>query len=146
MAASTSPTESQRHLRASIAANARWSTEDPAANAARGQAGLLARFEREAREAEPGLPGAEYARRAESARKAHMARLAFASSKVRGARRKVAPKVKEASLAKVNAAARAPLPSPEDGIARIPTTGEPEHRAARGRRPAARRSAGNGAA
>jgi hypothetical protein len=84
MAASTSPTESQRHLRASIAANARWSTEDPAANAARGQAGLLARFEREAREAEPGLPGAEYARRAESARKAHMARLAFASSKARG--------------------------------------------------------------
>jgi len=83
MAASTSLTPEQRTMRASIAAHTRWSREDPAANAARGQAGLLARFEREAREAEPGLSEAEYARRAESARKAHMARLAFASSKAR---------------------------------------------------------------
>jgi hypothetical protein len=138
-------TAQQNFLRARIAAYARWAKEDPAANAARGQAGLLAKFEREAREAEPGLTDAEYARRADSARKAHMARLAFASFKARGARRKVAPKVKEASLAKVKEAARAPLPPPEDGIARIPTTGEPERRAARGRRLAARRGAGDGA-
>jgi hypothetical protein len=76
-------TEPQLSLRAQIAANARWSKENPA----RGQAGLLAKFEREAREHEPGLTDAEYARRAESARKAHMARLAFASSKARGARK-----------------------------------------------------------
>jgi hypothetical protein len=70
-------------MRAQIAANARWAREDPAANAAIGQRGLLEKFEREAREAEPGLTDYEYARRAESARKAHMARLAFASSKAR---------------------------------------------------------------
>ena len=87
MAASTSLTETQRDLRASMAAHTRWSAEDPAANAARGQAGLLARFEREAREHEPGLTDAEYARRAESARQAHMAGLALAFSKARGARK-----------------------------------------------------------
>ena len=76
-------TETQLHLRAHKAALARWSRENPAGQAARGQAGLLARFEREAREHEPGLTDAEYARRAESARKAHMAGLAFASSKAR---------------------------------------------------------------
>jgi hypothetical protein len=80
-------TAQQNFLRAKIAAHARWAKENPAANAARGQAGLLARFEREAHEAEPGLSDAEYNRRAESARKAHMARLAFASSKARGARK-----------------------------------------------------------
>jgi hypothetical protein len=77
-------TREQRSIRASIAACTRWSKEDPAVNAARGQAGLLARFEREVREAEPGLSEAEYARRAESAYRAHMARLALASSKARG--------------------------------------------------------------
>jgi hypothetical protein len=76
-------TPAQRSLRASIAAHTRWSKEDPAANAARGQAGLLARFEREIRAADPTLPDAEVARRAESARQAHMARLALASSKAR---------------------------------------------------------------
>jgi hypothetical protein len=80
-------TPEQRHLRASIAAHARWSQENPAANAARGQAGLLAKFEREIRAADPDLPDAEVARRAESARRAHMGRLALASSKAR-ARRK----------------------------------------------------------
>lgn len=80
-------TPEQRHLRASIAAHARWSKENPAANAARGQAGLLAKFEREIRAADPALPDAEVARRAESARKAHMGRLALASSKARAARR-----------------------------------------------------------
>lgn len=80
-------TPEQRHLRASIAAHTRWSAEDPAANAARGQAGLLAKFEREARAADPTLPDAEIARRAQSAYRAHMARLSFASSKARGARK-----------------------------------------------------------
>jgi hypothetical protein len=77
----------QRTLRASIAANARWSRENPTANAERGQAGLLARFEREARAADPAAPDAEIARRAECARKAHMQRMALASSRARGARR-----------------------------------------------------------
>jgi hypothetical protein len=85
--AQTGLTKSQRTLRAAIAANARWSRENPAANAARGQAGLLAKFDREAREAEPGLTDAEYARRAQSAYRAHMARLALASSKARAARK-----------------------------------------------------------
>ena len=80
-------TPEQRHLRASFAAHTRWSQESPAANAARGQAGLLARFECEIRAADPALPDAEVARRAESARKAHMARLALASSKARTARK-----------------------------------------------------------
>jgi hypothetical protein len=78
-------TPEQRALRASAAALTRWSREDPSANAARGQAGLLARFEREARAAEPGLTDTEYARRAECARRAHMARLALSSSKARKA-------------------------------------------------------------
>ena len=80
-------TREQRSIRASIAAHTRWSREDPAANAARGQAGLLARFGREVREAEPGLSEAEYSQRAESAYRAHMARLALASSKARAARK-----------------------------------------------------------
>lgn len=79
-------TKAQRSLRASIAANTRWSREDPAANAARGQAGLLAKFEAEIRAADPDLPDAEVARRATSARRAHMQRLALASSKARRAR------------------------------------------------------------
>jgi hypothetical protein len=76
-------TKPQRILRAQIAANTRWSRENPTANAARGQAGLLARFEREAREADPGASGAEIARRAQAAHRAHMQRLALASSKAR---------------------------------------------------------------
>jgi hypothetical protein len=76
-------TPAQRQLRASIAANARWSREDPAANAARGQAGLLARFEREARAADPAASDAEIERRAQAAHRAHMQRLALASSKAR---------------------------------------------------------------
>ena len=80
-------TPEQRRLRASIAANDRWSRENPAATAARGQAGLLTKFEREARQAEPGLTEAEYARRAQAAHRAHMGRLALASSKARAARK-----------------------------------------------------------
>jgi hypothetical protein len=80
-------TPEQRTLRASIAAHTRWAQEDPTANAARGQAGLFAKFQREAREAEPGLSEAEYTRRAESAYRAHMARLSFACSTARGVRK-----------------------------------------------------------
>ncbi len=79
-------TPAQRSLRASIAANARWARENPAGNAARGQRGLLAKFDREAREAEPGLTETEYARRARSAYRAHMKRLQLASSKARSRR------------------------------------------------------------
>jgi hypothetical protein len=86
MAASTSLTPEQLRLRGKIAAGVRWSREDPAENAARGQAGLVAKFEREAREADPDTSDAEIARRAQCAYKAHMARLAFASSKARRAR------------------------------------------------------------
>jgi hypothetical protein len=81
--AQTGLTRTQRALRAQIAANDRWSRENPAENAARGQAGLLAKFDREAREAEPGLTEAEYARRAQAAYRAHMARLSLASSRSR---------------------------------------------------------------
>ncbi len=79
----TGLTRSQRSMRAAIAAHERWAAEDPSANAARGQVGLMARFEREARGAKPGLTDAEYARRAESARKAHMQRVRLARSKAR---------------------------------------------------------------
>jgi hypothetical protein len=84
-------TKPQLSLRAQIAAHARWSREDPAATAQRGQAGLLARFDREVREAEPGLSEAEYERRAQSAYRAHMARLALASSKARSRKASDAP-------------------------------------------------------
>jgi hypothetical protein len=80
-------TPEQRTLRAQIMANSRWAKEDPAANAARGQAGLYARFVREAYEAEPGISDAEAERRALCAYKAHMTRLALASSKARSARK-----------------------------------------------------------
>lgn len=76
-----------RSLRSSIAANIRWAREDPAPNAARGQAGLLAKFEEEIRAADPDLLDAEVARRVESARKAHMKRLAFKSAKARASRK-----------------------------------------------------------
>ena len=68
-------------MRASIAAFTRWSKEDPAANAARGQAGLRAKFERQVDAEFPGLPEAERNRRAEAAYRAHMKRLRFARSR-----------------------------------------------------------------
>lgn len=77
----------ERWLRAQIAANTRWSREDPTTNALRAQAGLLAKFEREV-DPDATLPPVERARRAESARKAHMLRLALRSSQAR--RRKAA--------------------------------------------------------
>lgn len=80
-------TPEQRRERATIAALTRWSQEEPAANAARGQAGLLARFEREIREKNPGLTDAEVAERAEKARAAHMKRMAFHRERNRQARK-----------------------------------------------------------
>jgi hypothetical protein len=79
-------TATQRIQRARIAALTRWSREDPAASAARGQAGLLAKFVEQV-DPDRVLPEAERIRRAEAARRAHMQRLAFRSSKVRARRR-----------------------------------------------------------
>ncbi|MGH8917627.1 MAG: hypothetical protein ACRDZY_18015, partial [Acidimicrobiales bacterium] len=58
----------------------------PAPTAARGQAGLQARFQRDV-DPDGALSPGERARRAESARRAHMQRLALASAKARGARK-----------------------------------------------------------
>jgi hypothetical protein len=71
-------TKSQRRIRASKAALTRWSQEDPAANAARGQAGLQRKFYNQT---DPTLPEAERQRRAYAAFRAHMAGLAFQRSK-----------------------------------------------------------------
>jgi len=67
---------------ATIAALTRWMNEDPAANAARGQAGLMAKF---LNQVDPlrVLPEAERTRRAEVARRLHMTRLAVASARAR---------------------------------------------------------------
>lgn len=75
-------TPEQRSQRARLAALTRWSKEDPRPNADRGQAGLLARFEREV-DPNNELAPAERTRRAEAARRAHMVALAFKSSKSR---------------------------------------------------------------
>jgi len=83
MAASTTLTAEQRSTRARLAAFARWSREDPAATAVRGQAGLIARFHREILAEHPDLSDAELGRRVEARRREHMARLSFASSKAR---------------------------------------------------------------
>jgi hypothetical protein len=82
MAAQTTLTPEQRSLRARIAANTRWSREDGKANAARGQAGLLAKFVDQV-DPDRVLPEDERLRRAEAARRTHMQRLAFLSSKAR---------------------------------------------------------------
>jgi hypothetical protein len=79
-------TPAQRKLRAQIAANSRWSKENSAANAARGQAGLVARFEREV-DPECALPLPERARRADAAYRAHFQRLALRSAKSRAVRK-----------------------------------------------------------
>jgi len=70
----------QRSQRSRIAALARWSRESPAANAARGQAGLLEKFRREALAADPTVTEPELTRRAEAGRREHMARLAYQRS------------------------------------------------------------------
>jgi hypothetical protein len=82
MAASTRLTPEQRSQRARIAALTRWANEDPTANALRGQAGLLRRFEDQV-DPDRTLPEAERNRRAAAARRAHMNSLAFKSAKAR---------------------------------------------------------------
>jgi hypothetical protein len=79
-------TSAQRKLRAQIAANSRWSREDPAPTAARGHAGLLARFEREV-DPDGTLSRQERARRTQAALRTHMQRLALRSSQARAARK-----------------------------------------------------------
>jgi hypothetical protein len=83
-------TPAQRKLRAQIAANTRWSREDPAPTAARGHAGLLARFEREI-DPDGTLSPQERARRTRAALRAHMKRLALRSSQARAARKAGVP-------------------------------------------------------
>jgi hypothetical protein len=78
-------TPEQRSIRARIAALSRWAAEDSKASAERGQKGLRDKFRREIAATFPDLPAAELERRAEAAYRAHMSRLAFASSKARGA-------------------------------------------------------------
>lgn len=79
-------TPEQRSQRARIAAFTRWSKEDPVAAAARGQAGLLRKFESQV-DPDRTLPEAERLRRAECARRAHMQRLAYRSAKARTPRK-----------------------------------------------------------
>jgi hypothetical protein len=78
----TGLTAAQRSQRARIAALARWSREDPAVNARRGQDGLRASIA-----AGLDLPGDlhpdERERRIDAALRAHMSRLALASSRAR---------------------------------------------------------------
>ncbi len=75
-----------RTLAARIAANTRWSREDPTEQGRRMRAGLEQRF---FREVDPNneLPEAERHRRAQSARKAYYQRLALASAKARASRK-----------------------------------------------------------
>jgi len=70
---------------AAIAAYSRWSREDPAENAARGQRGLVDKFRREV-DPDGTLPEAERERRAQCAYRAHMLRVANASVAARKAR------------------------------------------------------------
>jgi hypothetical protein len=74
-------TPEQRSQRGRIAALERWSRENPAVNAARGQAGLLEKFRREVLAADPDVVEPELTRRAEAARRAHMVRLNFQRSR-----------------------------------------------------------------
>lgn len=68
--------------RAKIAALSRWMKEDPAGQAAKGQAGLLKKFFDEV-DPDRVLPEAERVRRATVARRLHMTRLAVASAQKR---------------------------------------------------------------
>jgi hypothetical protein len=85
LAASKTLTAEQRSLRARLAANRRWSQEDPQANAKRGQAGLLDRFRREILAEQGDIAEPELTRRAKARRREHMQRLSFEASKARKA-------------------------------------------------------------
>jgi hypothetical protein len=78
-------TPQERKIRAKLAANTRWSRQDP--KQANSKSGLRAKFDREVREETPGLSEAEYDRRAACKMQAQMNRLALASFKIRRARR-----------------------------------------------------------
>lgn len=83
-------TPAERTLRARAAAHASHAaTSDPAARAAKGAAGMLAKFERQV-DPDGVLDPADRRRRAEHLRKAHMAKLALASAKARRARKAAA--------------------------------------------------------
>lgn len=87
--AETSRTAAERSLQASLAANTRWSREDPRspdAAPARARAGLAAKFLREV-DPEGVLPEDERARRAECARRAYYQRLSLSAAQARRARR-----------------------------------------------------------
>jgi hypothetical protein len=73
-------------LAARIAANSRWSREDPTEQGRVMRAGLAAKFLREV-DPDNQLPEPERLRRAECARKAFYQRLALASVKARRARK-----------------------------------------------------------
>lgn len=77
--------------RGQIAALTRWANEDPAANAARGQAGLRAKFlaevDTDAAAHGETLPEAERQRRAEVRYRLHFKRMAVARKSTRRARK-----------------------------------------------------------
>jgi hypothetical protein len=79
----------QRKLRAQIAANTRWSREDPRVGTARGRVAWYRRFLDQV-DPDRTLPPAERDRRVQAAVRAEMQRLAFLSSKARGARKATA--------------------------------------------------------
>jgi hypothetical protein len=72
----------QRVLRAQIAANSRWSKEDPREGTKPARAAFERRFELEV-DPDGTLPEVERRRRAGAAMRAHMQRLALASSRAR---------------------------------------------------------------
>lgn len=76
-------TPEQRVMRARLAAHTRWSREDPAEQARKMRAGVMAKFLAEV-DPDGSLPPAERERRALHAQAAHMGRLALRSSRSRG--------------------------------------------------------------
>jgi hypothetical protein len=74
----------QRTLRAQIAANTRWSREDPKEGTRPARRAYERRFELEV-DPDGTLPEAERKRRVAAAMRAHMQRLALASSRARKA-------------------------------------------------------------
>ena len=75
----------QLRLRAQIAANTRWSKEDPKEGTRPARSGFERRFELEV-DPDGTLPEVERKRRATAAMRAHMQRLALSSSRARRAR------------------------------------------------------------
>jgi hypothetical protein len=90
----------QRRLRAQIAANSRWSREDPRVGTARARAAWYRRF---LDEVDPDriLPPTERERRAQAALRAEMQRLALRSSKARAAKAAVREREREHPIGEV---------------------------------------------